>query len=90
MTNYWLLNKCTQKSISCNSLFEGLSQFHNYYIRDNQIITIVCDESVSIDENDSNIDKKEYDANYEKSSEQIKDMYDGETKLPAIVYFSIR
>lgn len=90
MTNYWLFNKCTKRSISGNFLFEGLSPFHNYYIRDNQIITIVCDESVSIDENDSNFDKKEYNANYEKSSEQIKDMYDGKTKLPAIVYFSIR
>lgn len=88
--NFWLFNKRTKKSVIGPFIFDGLSPFHNYFIKDNQIITIVCEEAVSIDETDTSFNKDIFERNYKTSSKQLQDIYDGKTKLPAIVYISIK
>ncbi len=90
-TNYWLYDKQRKKVIAKNfGLMEGLNPFFMYYIEDKQIVAIVGEEDVEIDKSDPDYDEKEFKKNYDMSSTPIKEMFDGKTKLPAIVYISVK
>ena len=89
-TCFWLYNKDTKKEVSGPFLFEGLSPFTNYFINGNQIISVISDEHVSINESDVDFDKEIYAKNYNNSSKQVQDIFDGKIKLPAIVFISIK
>lgn len=90
-SNYWLYDKKNKRTIVKNyTLLEGLSPFNMYYIKDRQIAAIIGSEDIEIDRSDPDFDEKEFKKNYNMSSDSIKEIFDENKKLPAIVYISIK
>lgn len=90
-SNYWLYDKQNKKVIVKDyRLLDGLNPFYMYYIKDRQIVAIVGEEDVEIDKSDPDFDEKDFQKNYDISSTPIKEMFDGKTKLPAVVYISVK
>ena len=87
---YWLQDKDTKKVISGPFLFDGLSPFTNYFIKGNQIISIVTNEGMPTDKNYFEKKGDTFKTNYNKSPKQLQDIYDGKTKLPVVVFISIK
>lgn len=88
---YWLYDKQKDKMLAKNyGLLKGLCPFRKHFIKDRQVIAIVDEEDVEIDRSDPDFDEKEFNKIYDMTPVHIRDMFDGKTKLPAIVYISIK
>ena len=84
----WLLNKKSKKTINAKGLFEGINPFYLFYLRDNQIITLV-------DHNIINAIKEMYSDNeikneLPKSVPQVKDIFEGKIEVPVLLYISVK
>lgn len=86
----WFYNKKDKSHTYGPYIFDGLSPFSNYFIKDNQIISIVTNDELPIDKNYFKKRENTYKTNYNKSPKQLQDIYDGKTKLPAVVFISIK
>lgn len=88
-SKYWFYNKQTHHVVSDYGLFDGASPFCKYYLKGNQIVAYVEQENVEKM-------KEYYYANeskrkdFEKSSPQVKDLFDGKINTPALFYFTIK
>ena len=88
--NYWMYNKKTSNCTSGPIIFDGLCPFVNYFLKGNQIISIITKNEVPTDGTGEEYDKDIYKRNYNNSPKQIQDIYDGKIKLPAIVFISTK
>ena len=80
---YWLYNKKNKKSITSTALIDGFSGLYNFFVNENQIISLVFDTGEPFS-------KEMYDYGYNRVPEQLQRIYDGKTKLPAVIFFSVK
>ncbi len=84
----WLYNKHTKKAITSTGLFDGVYPFSKYFLRDNQIITLVDQNTVN--ELKEFIDNPEFKSNLSKSAPEVRAIFEGKIKVPAIFYISLK
>ena len=83
----WLYNKKSGR-VSCGySLFEGISPYHCYFLKGNQIVAYV---NKGVEDWKKSYDNPKVQEGLKKTPQQLKDMIEGKIKAPALVYITIK
>ena len=67
---------------------DGLCPFFDFYLRDNQIITVVQKELVDFYK--KKLDDEEFKKQLTKAPSQIRDIIEGKIPTPAIFFITIK
>ena len=85
---FWLYNKQTKQIFNSNQMLNGLCPFYDFYLRDNQIISIVQKEMVDFYK--KKLDDEEFKKQLAKAPSQIRDIIEGKIPTPAIFFITIK
>lgn len=85
---FWLYNKQTKQIINSNQMLNGLCPFYDFYLRDNQIISIVQKEMVDFYK--KKLDDEEFKKQLAKTPSQVRDVLEGRIKTPALFYITVK